>query len=59
MSEILPPFLVNARVLKGAYIMVRSWIAKIYVNKQTSVVKDNCVIHDIEFFVAIEPSPMT
>jgi hypothetical protein len=59
MSEILPPFLVNATMLKDVHIMVRSWIAKIYVDKQTFVVKNNCVIHNIEFFAAIEPSPMT
>jgi len=59
MSEILPPLLVDVRESKNVHIMVKSWIAKIYVDKQASVVKNNCVIHSIIFFVAIEPSPVT
>jgi hypothetical protein len=59
MNETLPPLLVDARVLKNVHIMVRSWIAKIYVDKQAIVVKNNCVIHNIEFFAAIEPSSVT
>jgi hypothetical protein len=54
MSEILPPFLVDARVLKNAHVMVRSWIAIIYVNKQTFV-----LFIALSFFAAIKPSPMT
>jgi hypothetical protein len=59
MNEIFPPFLIDVRVLKNAHIMVRSWIAKIYADKQAFVTKINYVIHNIKFFTAIEPSPMT
>ncbi len=59
MNEILPPLLVDAKVLKNVHIMVKSWTTKIYVNKQAVVVKNNCVIHSIDFFMTIEPSPMT
>jgi hypothetical protein len=59
MSEILPPLLTDAKVLKNVHIMVKSWIAKIYVDKQASVVKNNCVIHSIDFFAAIKPSLVT
>jgi hypothetical protein len=59
MSEILAPFSVDAKVPKNAHIMVRSWIAKIYVDKQAFVVKNNCVIHNIIFFAVIELSLMT
>jgi hypothetical protein len=56
MNEILLPFSVDARVLKNAHIMVRYWIARIYVDKQASMVKNNYVIHNIDFLMAIEPS---
>jgi hypothetical protein len=59
MSEILPPLSIDARVLKNVHITVKSWIAKIYVDKQTFVVKNNYVIHSIDFFAAIEPSLVT
>jgi hypothetical protein len=59
MSETLPPFLLDVIVPKNAHIMVRSWIAMIYVCKQTFVVKNKCVIHNIEIFATIEPSLVT
>jgi hypothetical protein len=54
MNEILLPFPIDARVLKNVHIMLRSWIAKIYVDKQALVVKNNYVICNIEFFTANE-----
>jgi hypothetical protein len=59
MSEILLPFPIDARMLKNVHIMVRSWIARIYVDKQAFVVKNNYVFHSIEFFTTIESSLMT
>jgi hypothetical protein len=41
MSEILPPLLVDVKVSKNVHIMVKSRIAKIYVDKQVFVVKNN------------------
>jgi hypothetical protein len=59
MNEILLPLLVDVNVPKNVHIMERSWIAKIYVDKQAFVVNNNCVILSIKFFVAIKPSLMT
>jgi hypothetical protein len=56
MGEILLSFLVDARVSKNAHIMVRYWIIRIYVDKQASMVKNNYIIHSIDFLAAIEPS---
>jgi hypothetical protein len=53
MSEILSPFSVDARMSINVHIMVRSWIARIYVNKQASMIKNNCFIHNIDYFVAM------
>jgi hypothetical protein len=59
MSEILSPFSKDVRVSKNVHIMVKSCIAKIFVDKQAYVVKNNCVIHNKEFFAAIEPNLVT
>ncbi len=58
-SETLPPFSIDAIVPKNVHIMVRSQIAKIHVNKQVFVVKNNCVIHNIKKIAAIELSLVT
>jgi hypothetical protein len=56
MNETLLPVSVDVKVLKNAHIKVRSWITKIYVDKQAYVVKNNYVIHSIDFLATIEPS---
>jgi hypothetical protein len=50
MNEILLPFSIDAKVPKNVHIMVKYWITKIYVDKQVSMVKNNYVIHSIDFF---------
>jgi hypothetical protein len=59
MNKILTPFIVKCEVPKDADIMIRTWVFNIYVGEQTCVVKNNGVVHNIDFLLSIKPRLVT
>jgi hypothetical protein len=59
MNKILTPFIVKYKVPKDVGIMVRTKVFGIYVGEQTCVVKNNGVVHNIDFLLSIKPRLVT